>query len=233
MIRTFDPRSHVAAKVTTMSIFAFYFTVQLLREAGWPRKLGMFKGEGYDTLIVDTAVAQSIDWGAALGAGHPRVALQMIAEMLRDRGWEGDDAPNVKAYVEGRTSDWSTANSPQEAVPDWFSLAEHWRKPTISVEEFKDRRLSAQMEQLLLFALLWGLSNPDRFDTWYRSNVSDYESRLPEMQQAGVEVGELPSATGVYEDSVQIVRDYERDIGPLPSIPPKLLADAEGLGWRV
>jgi hypothetical protein len=42
MIRPFDPRSHAAAKTTTMSIFAFYFTANLLREAGWPRKLGMF-----------------------------------------------------------------------------------------------------------------------------------------------------------------------------------------------
>src|SRR6478736_1164029 len=102
-----------------MSTFAFYFTTQLLREAGWPRKLVRFKGEGYDTTVVDFAFAQSIDWGAALGARRPRIALQMIAEIFRDRDWEGDDAPNVKAYVEGgkqREAPSSTGASPQEAV---------------------------------------------------------------------------------------------------------------------
>jgi hypothetical protein len=225
-----DP--HVAAKVTTMSIFAFYFAAQLLQEAGWPRKLGMFKSEGYDTSIVESAYAQSIDWGAALGAGRPRLALQMIAEMLRDRNWEGDDAPDVKVVVEGSQETWSKTASPQEAAQP-LELAKHWGKSTISVQEFTDRRLLPMMDQVLLEALLWGLSNPDRFDAWYTSNVADHESKLPLMRSAGVDVGELPSLPQFYEDSEQIVRDYERDIGPLRSIPPKLLADAEALGWRV
>ena len=54
-----------------MSILAFYFASQLLGEAGWPRKLGRFKGEGYDAVMVDMAFAQSIDWAAGLGAGGP------------------------------------------------------------------------------------------------------------------------------------------------------------------
>ena len=89
-----------------MSIFALYFATQLLREVGWPRKLGMFKGEGYDAVVADAVLAQSIDWGAAIGAGRPRVALQMIAEMFRDRDWEGDDAPDVK-IVRRRRRRWS------------------------------------------------------------------------------------------------------------------------------
>jgi hypothetical protein len=91
-----------------MSIFAFYFTTQLLREGGWPRKLGRFKGEGYDTTVVDAAFAQSIDWGAALGAGRPRIALQMIAEMFRDRDWECDNRPDVKSFVSRSDDTWST-----------------------------------------------------------------------------------------------------------------------------
>ena len=143
---------HVAA---TMSIFAFYFTANLLREAGWPRKLGRFKGEGYDTEIADAAVAQSIDWGATLGAGRPRLALQMIAEMFRDRDWDGDDAPDVKAFVEADTSGpWATGASPQEAVPP-LELAKHWGK-SITLEQFRDQR-AVPMEQPLLGALLWGL----------------------------------------------------------------------------
>lgn len=177
-----------------MSIFALYFATQLLREMKWPRKLGMFKGVGYTTFIADTALAQSIDWGAALGAGHPRLALQMIAQMFRDRDWEGDDAPDVKAFVGTASArePWATAASPQEAVEP-LQLAKVWPKSTIIEEQFEDRRLSAEMEQLLLEALLWGLSNPDRFEAWYSSYLAHLESKLPMARSAGLEVGELRS----------------------------------------
>jgi hypothetical protein len=214
-----------------MSIIGFYFAAQLLREAGWPRKRGMFKGQGYDATTADLALAQSIDWGAALGAGRPRLALQMIAEMFRDRDWEGDNPPNVKAFVESASErTWATAASPQEAVePPQFAKG----MSTISVEQFQDPRLRTTIEQLLFEALCWGLSNPDRFEAWYASKAAHHEATLPTMRSADLEIGDLPSLEHFFEDSAQIVRDYERDIGPLPPIPPRLLADAERLGWRL
>jgi hypothetical protein len=89
------------------------------------------------------------------------------------------------------------------------------------------------MDPLLFNALMWGLSNPDRFEAWYEAQAADHESRLPEMRRAGVEVDALPSLPEFFENSEQIVRDYEREVSPLPSIPPRLVADAEALGWRV
>ena len=71
-----------------MSIFAFYFVGNLLREAGWPRKLGLFKGEGYATIIADGVIDQMVTWGASLGAGRPSLALQVLAEVYRDRKLE-------------------------------------------------------------------------------------------------------------------------------------------------
>ena len=53
------------------------------------------------------------------------------------------------------------------------------------------------------------------------------------MRSAGVDVGELPPLPEFLASSEQIVHDYERDIGPLPSIPPTLLDDAVALGWRI
>lgn len=214
-----------------MSIFAFYFTTQLLSEAGWPRKLGRFKGAGYDVEIAEAAYAQSIDWGAAVGAGCPRLGVQMIAEMLRNKDWEGDDAPDVKVFVEGSEEIWSKSASPQgvvQPIPMWKG------RSTISVEEFTDRRLMQLMDQPMLWALIWGLSNPDRFEAWYSSATANYASHVDTLRHAGVEVDdELRSLPQFYEDSEQIVRDYERDVGPLAPIPPRLLADAEHLGWRV
>ena len=54
-----------------MSIFGVYFVVSLLREAGWPRKQGVFGGETYDTTIADAAIDEMVDWAASLGSGRP------------------------------------------------------------------------------------------------------------------------------------------------------------------
>ena len=96
-----------------MSIFGFYFVGSFLREAGWPRRRGMFRGESYDTAIVDAVIDQMIDWAAALGAGRPRLALQVIAEMFRDRDWEGDHAPNIKMIVDESQDTWNSAGNAQ------------------------------------------------------------------------------------------------------------------------
>jgi len=219
-----------------VSIFAFYFSSGLLSEMGWPRKLGRFKGVGYDATMVDLVFARSIDWGASLGAGRPHVALQMIGEMFRDRDWDSEDGPNVKIFVEGRREDeaqwgpWQSADSPQEAVPSKAQFAKGMS--ALTPEQFLGLKVAT--EPYLFNALLWGLDNPDRFEAWYGSYVADYESRVPLAHKAGLEIDDKFSfLSESFENSEHVIRSYERDIGPLPSIPPRLLSDAEALGWRV
>jgi hypothetical protein len=214
-----------------MSIFGFYFVTQLLREMGWPRKQSIFKGESYDTFVADAVIAQSVDWGAALGAGHPRLSLQMIAEMFRDR-WDTDDPPNVKMFIEKSAAQdtWSSAASPRDAVQP-PQLTAHFGR-SIRPEQFQDRRAQAAMEQLVLEALLWGLSNPDRFAAWYDAALEDQGSRVPRMRGVGLDVEpSLPMEEWLALS--EIVHDYEREVGPLPSIPPRLLDDATALGWKI
>jgi hypothetical protein len=62
-----------------MAIFGFYFVSGLLREAGWPRKQGLFRRDVLDTTILDSAIDQMVDWAASLGAGRPALALQIVA----------------------------------------------------------------------------------------------------------------------------------------------------------
>ena len=206
-------------------MFSYYFITRLLQEAGWPRKQGMFRGEAYDTDMVDLAVGQSHEWAAALGAGRPRFALQMIAEMFSDRDWEGDDAPDIKGFVTG--ADWSDVTAPQEASPR-AQFAEHGK--SMRPEQLQEARMRALLDQQLLFGLLWGLANPDRFEAWYGSKLADYGEMLPTYREAGLDVDQPPTLPGFYEASETIIRDYEADIGPLPAIPARLLDDARALG---
>lgn len=212
-----------------MSIFAFYFASNLLRLSGWPRKLGRFKGEGYDATMVDLVWGQAIDWGAALGAARPRLALQMIAEMYRDR--DSESAPDLKMFVDGvrSYSRWA-AGSPQEAVPPpKFSAG----MQALTVDQWTGPQTRSNMEQQLLLAILWGLSNPERFAAWYGRHTAELASNMPAMRAAGIEIDEPQSFEDFVEGCEEIVREYENEINALPAIPQWLIADAQALGWDV
>lgn len=215
-----------------MSIFGFYYVTKLLHEAGWPRKQGILRGQSYDALLVDAAIAQAVEWGSALGAGRPELALKMIAEMFRDR-WDGDDAPDVKMVVErlAGQDDWSAAASPRDAVqlPPLAARLGSSMRP----EELQDARTRAAIEQLVLEALLWGLSNPERVSAWYSAYLTKMELRTPAMREAGLDVEVPPGLPEFVAYGEAIVRDYEREIGPLPSIPPRLRDAATALGWSI
>jgi hypothetical protein len=214
-----------------VSILGVFFVTSLLREAGWPRKQGIFGGETYDTLIVDSVIDQMVDWGAALGAGRPRAALQVLSEMYRDKDWEGDNPPNVMMFVDSMQSTWSAAQSPREAVtPIRFAKAFGRSMPP---DAFNDARAQVALEQQLLEAIFWGLSNPKRFEAWYESYAAKRGSSLPTMQKAGLDVGSASPLSQFFEDRELILREYERAVGPLPPIPARLISDARALGWIV
>lgn len=210
----------------TLSIFGFYFVGSLLREAGWPRKQGLFKGEGYDTLIADAAIDQMVNWAASLGAGRPNLALQIIAEIFRDRSWDNDDAPEIEMFVNGARASWDGTPdaSPREVVQP-IQLRKAFGA-SISTKDFQDSRLQVALEQNVLEALLWGLANPDRFETWYAGAAQHHESSLRFKRSIGLDVGALPALEDFFRLSEEIVRNYEREVGPLPLVPDRLLSDA-------
>ena len=216
-----------------MSIFGYYFVGSLLREAGWPRKQGVLRREAYDTTIADAAIDQMVDWAASLGAGRPRIALQIIAEMFRDRDWQGEGAPQIEKFITGAGESWD--QMPKEAPRE---IVEPIRLQSafgmsIILRDFQDSRLRTALEQNVLEALLWGLANPDRFAMWYAGAAQRQQSSLDVMQKAGLATGPLPPLPEFFDQSEAVVRNYEREVGTLPEIPKKLLFDSRGLGVKV
>lgn len=209
-----------------MSIFGFYFVSSMLRETGWPRKQGMLGREVIDTSIADAIAEQMTEWTAGLGAGRPALALQMIAEMFRDRDWAGDNAPQVKSFIEG--AQWTDDHPPKPS----FQLKTFGK--TISAKDFNDKRLITGFEQSALESLLWGLGKPQRFAAWFNAKARQQAELLPAAQKAGLKIdGALPDLSQWFQFSEDILRDYERNVGALPPIPAKLLADARALGVQV
>jgi len=232
-----------------MSIFGFHFVTGLLQEMGWPRRKGFFNSTAViDKFILDHTIDQMVDWAAALGAGRPKLALQAIANIFRDRDWSSDERPDIKRYIEDARTDeenWRFGNAiaPHDVVQrtrfaDSDQAAEgimktgpKWKGPTMDVKDFKQLRVP--LEQWFLDGVLWGLGNPTAFVTWYQARYEEQIQRLPLMGQAGLAVDELPDLPRFLTDSEEILRNYELEFGSLPAIPESLLADARTLGVRL
>lgn len=213
-----------------MSIVGFYFVSGLLREAGWPRKQGILKREVIDTAVLDSAMDQMIVWSAALGAGRPKLALQIIAHITRDKDWEGEDAPNIKMIIDGSREAWDKqADAAPSAIIQPTRFAKHFGT-AMALKDYSEARTGLMIEQHCLEALLWGLANAERFRSWYVSYTEHIKQQYPLMKDAALAVDSPPELPQFLEQSEDILRGYERELSPLPPIPPKLLADARAIG---
>jgi len=176
-----------------MSIFGFYFVGNLLKQAGWPRKKGLFGGPAYDTFLVDEAIDQMLGWAASLAAGRPKMSLQMIAEMFRDKDWDGDNPPDVRMFIDASREEWDKVpeGGPREVIKPW-RLSSNMGK-SVPAKYLADRELRAALEQLCLEAIMWGLGNPDRVKAWYTNRREKMQSSLPNMQKAGLQIEASPA----------------------------------------
>jgi len=223
-------RRHEGFGEIAMSMFGFYYVGSMLREMRWPRKQGFLKGEAYDSKIVEATIGQMVDWAAALGAGRPSLALQMIAEMFRDRDWNAEGAPSIEMFISRSRETWdqNPSAAPKEIAPE-PSLVKAFGA-TMSPKNFQDPQLRTALEQQVLETLLWGLANPDRFKVWYDNETRRTTASLPRAKAAGLGVEALPPLAEWLSHAESVIRDYESQIGKLPAIPPKLLNDAKSLG---
>jgi hypothetical protein len=216
-----------------MSMVGFYFFSSLLNEAGWPRKQGLFRRLVIDTTIADSSIDQMITWAASLGAGRPHLALKIIAEMFRDRDWDGVNAPMIQGVINGSRESWDKKRhaTPQEIVEP-IRLARIFGA-VVSPKKLGSSTMLRALEQYVLESVVWGLANPDRFTKWYDDRWQRYSTRLDFYQKSGLAVDELPLLDEFYKGSEKILRNYERDVSPLAEIPAKLLSDVIALGINI
>ena len=216
-----------------MSAFGIYFVRTLLELEGWPRKKGILSKPSYDSVIVDSVIDQMIVWGASLGAGRPKLSLQIIAEIHKDKDWDGDNPPNIKNIINTLREDWNKIpeGTPSEVLkPTRFS---RYFVKSMPAKYLVDKQFISALEQFFQEAVMLGLANPDHFKMWYNNDRRKRNSSLNEMKQAGLEVEASPSLDEWFEKSESILRDYEHNIRPIPEIPKKLLQDAGSLGINI
>jgi len=216
------------------SIFGFYYVVGLLSHMGWPRRRGLFSSEAVvDSLILDSAIDQMIDWSASIGACRPNVALQIIASMFRDMDWDSKEALDVSAETENLKKQWierGNSSNPREVVkPVRFSKT----SKVISMKQLKHKDIQHALEVYCYESLMWGLVNSDNFKNYYSANEKRQRDQLPEYQKAGLAVDSIPTLDQILKDGEEIIRGYEKEVRPLSSVPQKLLNGAISLGIEV
>jgi hypothetical protein len=178
------------------------------------KEAGLFRRNVVETIILDAAVGQMVDWAAALGAGRPKLALQVLAEMFRDRDWSNDSAPSIQKFIEelrAKSNEWAGAQTiaPREIIrPTKFTKL----GKTIDASKLEDSKLRAAFEYLCLQGLLWGIANPKTFGMWYSTYVEDVRGNREHARVAGLDIEEPENLSDFFATAEQIVLNYERDI---------------------
>jgi hypothetical protein len=201
---------------------------------GWPRRRGLFSSEAVvDSLILDSAIDQMIDWSASIGACRPDLALQIVASIFRDMNWESKDAFNISAEIANLKNQWkerSNTNNPREIVkPVKFSKT----SKVISMKQLKHKDIQHALEVYFYESLMWGLVNPAEFKNYYQENEKRQRGNLPEYKAAGLAVDSIPTLDSILNDGEEILKGYEKEIRPLSPVPQKLKSDAISLGIKV
>ena len=188
-----------------------------------------------DTTVLDAVVGQMVDWAAAIGAGQPKLGLQVLAEMFRERDWSKDNAPSIKNFIEGvrsQNSDWAgnAVVAPRKIInPTKFTQL----GKTIDASNLTDNQLRAALEHFCLQGLLWGIANPKTFGLWYTTYVDDRYGERDLARESGLKLEETHDLAQFFSESERIICNYERDICKLPEIPDRLLVEARELGREV
>lgn len=220
------------------SIFGFYYIVGLLGQMGWPKRRGLFNSEGVvSTLVLDGAVDQMIDWAASIGACRPKLALEILATVLRDNDWESKDSFDIVKSVTGSKPIWKERgnNNPKEVVKPFrffkkdLTNLKDVENDVLSFKEIKDNRMREALEVYFMESLIWGLFNSDKYKEYFEKHAREQEKELPEYKEAGLGVDYIPSLEQMLKDGEEIIRGYEKEIRPLSPIPQKLLNDAKSL----
>ena len=207
------------------SIFGFYYLVGLLGHMGWPRRRSLFNSEAViNSVILDGAVEQMIDWSASIGACRPNLALQVIATMFRGNDWDSEDSLNIVKVVNDSKKLWNERgnNNPRDIVqPTKFSKL----KDVISSKDLKNKDTQFLLEQYCFESLIWGLANSNSFKIYFETNEKRQKDSMPLYEKAGLEIGSISGLDQILKEGEEILKNYEKEIRPLSPIPQKLMKD--------
>lgn len=216
-----------------MSFFAYHNIETMSLEMGGPKRRSLFNSEAvFDASVIDMIIKHMIDYAAALGACRPRLALQILATVYKNRDWEGKDAPQILDFINKSKQRWKEKKdlAPHDIIK-FSSFSEH--EELVSVKTLHNKEIQSGMEQKFVEGLLWGLTNSNEFKSWYEIDRKEKESHIPEYKSAGLNVRQFPELSEYLQECEKMVGEYVKKMGSLSPIPQKLLDDVRELSLEV
>jgi hypothetical protein len=212
------------------SIFGFYCVFFLLKDSGWPRRKSLFNSQTIiDSLFLDSVINQMIDLSACIGACKPKLALRVIATMLRDNDWNSEESFNILKFIKDLEKSWEgRGNTNPRDIVKPVKFSKHQK--VTSVKDLKDQNIKTALEQYFFEGLIWGLINSNGFKKYFETNEKRQKDNLTFYKEAGLKVDYVPTLNQFIKESEEIIIGYEKEIRSLSPIPDKLMNDVIYLG---
>lgn len=212
--------------IPTFPDFLFF---GMLREANWPRKTGTFKKtEAVDPRFVDFLMVRVAEMSVTLGAGSPKLAAQLLADIFRDRDWEDqplgdllhdlDPSPRVAAAPGQRP--WNSIVTLRLAQQPDIT------KPELMPWEVLTRpQFLVQLQITCAQGLIWGLLHPEEGLAAIAKQNATLNERLPIFKNAGLKIDDqfsVPAVADAIANIEQFIDAYQQEQRPLIPLPAAL-----------
>jgi hypothetical protein len=215
------------------SYFGYYFVEGLLSQMGWPRRRSLISSKAIvDSLVLDGAISQMIDWAASIGACRPDLALRMIATMFRANDWNSEDSLSIQTAVNDNKELWHERgdSDPLEVVKP-FRFSE--KRKLVNAKDLNDTKMRFALETYCFESLIWGLANPGSFKEYFESKNERHSDRMQLYKKMDLDMESIPTLDQTLESGEKILSGYAKNVGILSPIPQRLIEDARSLGIEV
>ena len=215
--------------------FAEFYVENRLRSWGWPRQKGLIhKITVVDAFTLDQALEEIIQVTMGIGAGRKRLALSLLTELSEDRS---------KAGVDDCIDELLRQAEQKIAL---FGEHRPWRSLMALRPPDSGRFVPIPELQPGAGALQWRDLNREPFisaiPTWYREGLAwglHHHREVDECFEAARVAGlsasppyEIPTSDTLYDWCDEWIRDYEKQVGPLPEYPGLDAVDTDHHGQQ-
>jgi hypothetical protein len=217
-----------------MATYGTFFIDGILGSAKWPRKQGITGKMVVDTTILDVSIDQMVDWAAGIGAGRPKLTVQILGSLYNDYDWDGANAPNIEMLVKSLNEEFAKRNidlditAPHDILEPYqpYHFKEKFSKP-LPYKILREHEIREMIEKAFVVALLYGFNHPVEFKNWYKNYLEESKVKRPTYEKIGMEIDDLPDLEEYLSNAEDIINLYVQESDTsLPTPHPKLLAAA-------
>ncbi len=216
--------------------FPEFWFIFLLNRMGWPRTKGLFfRKKVISPVVLWGGLVSLVRVGIALGALRPKIAVSLLADVLRNRDWSQRPATELWAQLDpSEQIAKSLDKHPEEVIAgDESPLDLSNNSPENSEETLKgviDWKIIltdsfyAYYHMIFVRGLIWGLSHPEEAVDRHEEQRQKQLKILPEMLSYGLDVHSPETLEGFADAIEESVNAFQDEVRSFVKVPQELLS---------